>query len=205
MTTEDLYQQLKHKNPRLRERAMRQIASEKTTNTIGKMMAILSDEDVVYRRAAVQALGLIGLDAVPALLEQLTSSDNETVRASCAKALAAIALNFPEENFPKEALAGLQTALKDPNPVVKISAVGALGTVGPPALDILVDAMTIDDIALQVAVINALGSLGDSKAAEVLSPLANNEAADPYIRESATSALSRLEQVTQFKSKASLG
>lgn len=203
MTAEDLYQQLKHKNPRLRERAMRQIASERTADTIPRLMAILSDEDVVYRRAAVQALGLIGLDAVPTLVEQLTSSDNETIRASCAKALAAIALNFPEENFPYEALGGLQTALKDPNPVVKISAVGALGTVGQPALDILIDAMNIDDIALQIAVIHALGSLGDLRAAEVLSPLANNEAADPYIRESATSALSRLEQVTQFKSKAS--
>lgn len=203
MAAEDLYQQLKHKNPRLRERAMRQIASERNADTIPRLMAILSDEDVVYRRAAVQALGVIGLDAVPTLVEQLTSSDNETIRASCAKALAACALNFPEEKFPKEALAGLQTALQDPNPVVKISAVGALGTVGLPALDILINAMTIDDIALQVAIIQALGSLGDSQAAQVLGDLAHNEAADPYIRESATSALSRLDRVAQFKSKAS--
>ena len=200
MSTEDLYLQLKHKNPRLRERAMRQIAEERTEDTIPQLMAILSDEDVVYRRAAVQALGVIGLDAVPALVEQLKGSENETVRASCAKGLAAIALNFPEGSFPTLALQGLQIALSDPNPVVKISAVGALGTVGSPALEILVEAMKLDDLALQVAVINALGSLGDSRATEVLESAAKDEAADPYIRESATSALSRLDSVMKFKS-----
>ena len=63
---------------------------------------------VVYCRAAVQTLGLIGADAMPPLLEQLTTNENETIRTSCAKALAAIALNFPEEPFATEALEGLQ-------------------------------------------------------------------------------------------------
>ena len=202
MSAEDLYLQLKHKNPRLRERAMRQLAEERAEETIPRLMAILSDEDVVYRRAAVQALGVIGLDAVPALVEQLKRNENETVRASCAKGLAAIALNFPEESFPTLALQGLQIALCDPNPVVKISAVGALGTVGSPALEILVEATKIDDLALQVAAIGALGSLGDSRAAEVLEYLAKDEAVDPYLRESAASASSRLDTVIKFQSLA---
>lgn len=200
MSTEELYQQLKHKNPKLRQRAMRQIAAERTENTISELMAILDNEDVVYRRAAVQTLGVIGLDAVPVLGETLTTSQNNTVRASCAKALAAIALNYSEETFPTVGLQSLQRALEDPDPVVKISTVGALGTIGPPAFEILVTALEIDDIALQVTVLQALGSLGDERAMEVLSAAAENQEADPYIRESAASSISRLEQVLKFGS-----
>ncbi|MBC6419870.1 MAG: HEAT repeat domain-containing protein [Prochloron sp. SP5CPC1] len=198
MVTEDLYSQLKNKNPRLRERAMGQIADERTEETIPQLMAILDSEDVVYRRAAVQTLGWIGLDSVPSLVEQLINSENETVRASCAKALAAIALNFPEDSFPPSALKALKVALTDENPVVKISAVGALGTVGPPAFEILAEALKIDDLALQVALINALGSLGDERGMSLLGAIAADESADPYLIESAKSALSRLEQVINY-------
>ena len=197
------YPQLQHKNPRLRERAMREIAANRTEETIPQLMAILSAADVVYRRAAVQTLGVIGLDAVPGLAEQLVSSNNHTVRASCAKALAAIALNFPEEAFPTIALEALQKALRDTDPVVQISAVGALGTVGSPALSILQDALAIEEnLALQVAAISALGSIGDTRAEEPLSALANNPDADPYIKESAESALSRLDQVSKMSQRA---
>lgn len=198
----DVYPQLKHKNPKLRERAMRQIAEERTSETIPQLMAILSDEDVVYRRAAVQTLGVIGLDAVGVLAQQLVADHSATVRASCAKALAAIALNFSEESFPGAGLQALQQALRDPDPVVKLATVGALSTVGAPAADILLEALQIDDIALQVAAISALGSISDPKAAEALSAFAQNQEADPYIRESAQSALSRLEQVTQMNAAA---
>ncbi|NEO73153.1 HEAT repeat domain-containing protein [Moorena sp. SIO3H5] len=200
MSTEELYKQLKNKNPKLRQRAMRQIAAERTENTIPELMAILDNEDVVYRRAAVQTLGVIGLDSVPILAETLTTSENNTVRASCAKALAAIALNYSEETFPTVGLQSLQKALKDPDPVVKISTVGALGTIGPPAFEALVAALDIDDIALQVTVLQALGSLGDQRAMEVLSAAAENQEADPYIRESAASSISRLEQIINFGS-----
>ncbi len=200
--TADVYPQLKHKNPKLRERAMRQIAEERTSETIPQLMAILSDEDVVYRRAAVQTLGVIGLDAVPVLAQQLVAGENATVRASCAKALASIALNFSEESFPAAGLQALQKALRDPDAVVKLATVGALSTVGAPAADILLEALQIDDIALQVAAIGALGSISDPKAAEALSAFAQNPEADPYIRESAQSALSRLEQVTQMNAAA---
>ncbi|WP_017718847.1 HEAT repeat domain-containing protein [Kamptonema formosum] len=200
--TADAYPQLKHQNPKLRERAMRQIAEERTAQTIPQLMAILSNEDVVYRRAAVQTLGVIGLDAVPVLAQQLVGNESATVRASCAKALAAIALNFSEESFPEAGLQALQKALRDPDPVVKLATVGALSTVGAPAADILLEALHIDDIALQVAAVSALGSISDPKAAEALSSLAQNQDADPYIRESAQSALSRLEQVTQMNAAA---
>lgn len=200
MTTDSLFEQLKHPNPRMRERAMRELAENRDENTILRLMGILGEDDVVYRRAAVQALGVIGPDSVPPLVKSLLSSDNATIRSSCAKALAQVALNYPEVPFPPEGMEGLKTALDDPNPVVHIASVMALGEIGSPALGILIESLkTTDNVAVAVAIVNALGSSGDSRAVEVLTALTSDESADPYVRESAVSALPRLEQVMNFK------
>lgn len=179
---------------------MWELAEARDENTIPRLMGILAEEDIVYRRAAVQALGVMGSDAVPPLVDSLLNSDNATIRGSCAKALAYIALYHPDVPFPTEGLQGLKTALDDPNPVVHIAAVMALGEIGSPALDILIEAVkTTDNVAVAVAIVNALGSIGDKRAEEVLAALASDESADSYVRESATSALSRLEQVSKFQ------
>ncbi len=200
MTTDSLFEQLKHPNPYLRERAMRELVETRDQNTIPRLMGILGEEDVVYRRAAVKALGFIGPDSVPSLVESLLNSDNVTIRASCAKALAQIAVNHREVPFPAEGIQGLKAALNDPNPVVHIASVMALGEIGSPVLDILVENLqTTDNPALAVAITNALGSMGDSRAVEVLTALTNDQSADSYVRESATSALSRLEMVINYQ------
>jgi bilin biosynthesis protein len=200
MTTDSLFEQLKHPNPHLRERAMQELAESRDENTIPRLMGILGEEDIVYRRAAVKALGVIGPEAVPSLVESLLNSDNATIRGSCAKALAQVALNYPDVPFPTEGMQGLKIALNDPNPVVHIASVMALGEIGSPALDILIESLkTTDNVALAVAITNALGSIGDNRAVEVLTTFANDESADSYVRESATSALPRLEQVSQYQ------
>jgi bilin biosynthesis protein len=199
MTTDSLFELLKHPNPHLRERAMRELAETRDETTIPRLMSILGDEDVVYRRAAVVALGLIGSDAVPAIVESLLNSDNVTIRGSCAKALAQIAVKHSEEPFPTEGLQGLTAAINDPNPVVYIASVMALGEIGAPAFDILVEALkTTDNVAVAVAIVNALGSSPDERSVEVLTALTNDESADPYVRESAVSALPRLDQVIKY-------
>ena len=77
----------------------------------------------------------------------------------------------------------------------------ALGAVGIPALDALIDTLeSTDNLAVGVAIINALGAMNDERAPKVLTKLANDESADPYIKESATSALSRLEMVMKYAS-----
>ncbi len=200
MTIDSLFEQLKHPNPNLRERAMLELADCRDENTIPRLMGILGEEDVVYRRAAVKALGVIGADSVPLLVESLLNSDNVTIRGSCAKALAQIAYNHPGVPFPEEGIQGLKMALNDPNPVVHIASVMALGEIGSSAFDVLVEELkSTDNIALAVAIINALGSMGDNRAEEVLTMLSNDESADPYVRESATSAVSRLEMVIKYK------
>lgn len=77
----------------------------------------------------------------------------------------------------------------------------ALGEVGVSALDTLIDALnTIDNPAVAVSLVNALGSIGDPRARETLASLAADSAADPYVQEVARSALSRSDLVEKFKS-----
>lgn len=200
MPTEQLFEQLKHPNPNLRERAMVEIAETYDEQTIPRLMGILGAEDVTYRRAAVKALGFIGADSIPSLVESLLSNKNVTIKASCAKALAQVASNHPDVTFPEQGMQGLKVAMEDPNPVVHIASVMALGVVGPPALEILFETLkNTDNLGVAVAIINALGSIADNRSIEVLKKLIDDESADSYVKESATSALSRLDMVLNYQ------
>lgn len=196
MAQESLFEQLKHPNPHLRERAMWELVDNRDEKTIPHLMSVLDEDDTTYRRAAVKTLGAIGMETVPFLVDSLSKSDNPTVRSSCAKALAQVAVNYPDEPFPSEGIEGLNTALNDFNPVVNLSSAMALGVIGVPALDGLIDTLNgTDNPALAVAIVNAISSIKDPRSEEVLTRFANDESADGYVREMATSALSRLELV----------
>ena len=193
------FEQLKHPNPHIRERAMVDILDNRDDTTISRLMSALDAEDTVYRRAAVKTLGAVGTDAVPAIVEALANSDNVTVRGSCAKALAQVALNYPNEPFPELGLQGLKQSLNDPNPVVHIASAMALGEIGDAALDILLETLqTTENLALSVSIVNALASVGGEKAAAVLQKLAEDESVEGYVKETAVSALSRMEMVQNF-------
>jgi bilin biosynthesis protein len=196
MSQESLFEQLKHPNPHLRERAIWELAETRDDTTIPTLMGVLAEEDTTYRRAAVKALGAIGTDTVSPLVDSLLNSDNVTIRGSAAKALAQVAVNYPDETFPTEGIEGLRKGMHDSNPVVHIASAMALGVVGSPALDALVDTLkATDNLGLMVAIINAISSIAGDRSQEVLTALAEDESADTYIRESATSALSRLDFV----------
>jgi bilin biosynthesis protein len=71
------------------------------------------------------------MPAVTPLLDVLAQSKNHTVRASCAKALTAVAMYFPQHRagFPDHALDALQSVVLDgPDPVTKLATVGCLTT-----------------------------------------------------------------------------
>ncbi|MEO0458654.1 MAG: HEAT repeat domain-containing protein [Cyanobacteria bacterium P01_A01_bin.114] len=196
MTQDSFFEQLKHPNPHMRNRAMREITESRDEQTIPRLMSALDDEDVVYRRAAVKTLGMIGPDTVSFIVDPLANSDNVTVRGSCAKALAQVALNYPNEPFPQAGLDGLKKSLHDANPVVNIASAMALGEIGEAAQDILVEALkTTDNVALAVSIVNALASVGSESAAQLLAELSQDDSIDSYVKETATSALSRLELV----------
>ena len=210
MLTTDIYQQLKNKNPVLRQRAISQIVEEPTNETIPVLIGILSDENPAYRYGATQALGVIGLEAIPSLAEQLTTSENHQVRACCVQAFSEISRffskDYPGETYPQVAIDALQKALNDPNSGIKVSAASALGMIGKPALEVLLSALDTDDIALRLSTIQAIVSLNVLKGPEddpktledydkienLLSQIAEDENADTYIRETAKTSLTRM-------------
>lgn len=196
MSADALFDQLKHPNPAMRQRAMTQIVDARDESTIPRLMDAISEEDTVYRRAAVKTLGLIGMDAIPAVVDQMLNSENDTVRASCAKTMAQIAVQHPDEPFPDEGLEGLRKAMADPYPVVQIASVMSLGEIGIPAVDTLLEALrTTDNVAIALTITNTLGSIGDPRAVEVLKALIADNSVDSYVKETAESALPRLEQM----------
>ena len=197
---EALFDRLKHPNPNLRDRAMLEIVETRNETTIPRLMGILDEDDTTYRRAAVKTLGAIGMDTIPYLIDILATSDNVTVRGSAVKAIAQVIINYPQEPLSPAGLECLKTAMSDENPVVNIAAVMALGELGSPAFDIMVEALeTTDNIALQVTLVNTLASLGDLRAEPILVAASQNAALDEYVRESATSALPRMEQTIKYK------
>lgn len=196
MSQATLFEQLKNPNPHLRNRAMWEIVDTKDENTIPFLMSVLDETDTTYRRAAVKTLGAVGLDTVPPLVETLLESDNSTVRSSCAKALAQVSLNYPDETFPEVGIEGLKKALLDENPVVNIASAMALGVVGTPALDSLLEVLEgSDNPALGVAIINALSSIKDDRAIAKLKELAEGEDTDIYMKQMAQSAFSRMDML----------
>ncbi len=196
---DSFFEQLKHPNPHIRGRAMVEIIDHRDETTIPRLMSALDAEDTTYRRAAVKTLGAVGIDAVPAIVDALGNSENVTVRGSCAKALAQVALNYPDQPFPELGLQGLKKSLNDPNPVVHIASAMALGEIGDAALDILLETLqTTENLALSVSIVNALASVGGEQAAEVLTKLAEDDSVDGYVKETAISALSRMEMVQNF-------
>ena len=200
MVADSVFNQLKHPNPQMRQRAMTEIVENRDENTIPILMAALGEEDVVYRRACVKTLGAVGMDSVPAVVEQMLTSENDTVRASCTKAMAQIAVFHPDEPFPQAGLDGLRKAMEDPYPVVQIAAVMSMGEIGVPAVDALLETLkTTDNVAIALTITNTLGSIGDPRALDVLKELIADESVDSYIRETAESALPRLEQVMTLR------
>ncbi|MGB3299223.1 MAG: HEAT repeat domain-containing protein [Phormidesmis sp.] len=196
MAADSLFAQLKHPNPQMRQRAMNEIVETRDESTIPRLMTALGEADVVYRRAAVKTLGAIGMDSIPAVAEQMLNSENDTVRASCTKAMAQIAVNHPHTAFPAEGMEALRKAMEDPYPVVQIASVMSLGEIGAPAVETLLDVLkTTDNVAIALTITNTLGSIGDPRAVEVLRELIKDESVDSYVRETAESALPRLEQM----------
>ena len=200
MTTDTFFQQLKHPNPNIRNQAMWNIADNYDAEVIAKLMSLLDEEDTTYRRAAVKTLGAIGHETVAPLVDALLNSDNMTVRSSAAKALAQVILCYPDEPLSDEGVQGLRSALQDANPVVSLAAVMAMGEIGKPVVHLLIEALqATDNPALAVSLVNAIASSGDASGIGVIKAIIDDENADSYVRETANSALSRLEMTTGFQ------
>ncbi|MXW40757.1 MAG: HEAT repeat domain-containing protein [Synechococcus sp. SB0668_bin_15] len=191
MALDPFFHQLRHPNPNMRSRATMALARSDDPTVVPRLMAMLSEPDVPLRRSAVKALGTVGERAVQPLTERLAGTDDLTVGSSCCKALAQVADQWAGLRFPDATLDLLCRKALEPNPVVQITAVMALGEMGEPALPRLQKILREGDVAVQVACINALAGLGLEAAQADLEAQAANETVDAYVRESATAALAR--------------
>jgi HEAT repeat protein len=154
----------------------------------------LKNPKVEVRVAAIQALGAMGLDAIPEMhtLSTMASGAEPKVQAAALRALVALhaepkhlkplleaAMASPLPDVKRAAAAGLAATggaaelgvdslvalLSDDDPTGRLSAVQALGELGPksgPAVNALVE--HFEDPALQVAIIETLRRLGSAAA-----------------------------------------
>jgi bilin biosynthesis protein len=170
-----LLARLAHKNKNLRVKASAELARLTPADAIvARLLPLLLIEETDHRRAAVQALGMIGMPAVGPVLDQLARSENPTVRASCSKALAAVAMYFPQDraSFPDAALDALHRAVVDaPDPVTKLATVGCLTTL---ACDATLSAKPGDPEAKPVGAsskVSAVRVQGNERAVRMLTEL----------------------------------
>ena len=117
------------------------------------------------------------------MAELFEASTDGTVRASCVKAYAQIASNYPDQTFSPAAMAVLEKALSDDSPVVSQSAVMALGQVGVQALPLLIQICKGDNIAHVQSAAMALAEIPDPSAEACLREVLADPSTDPLCRQ----------------------
>ena len=187
-----LFADLAHPNPHLQTQAYLAMVDHWPAESMPRLLALLDQPDVSLRRAAVRGLGAFGAVALQPLAELFAQSADGTVRASCVKAYAQIASNFPEQEFSPDAMRVLETALSDESPVVSQSAVMALGQVGVQALPLLIKICKGDNIAHVQSAAMALAEIPAPEAEACLRDVFSDPATDPLARQMVEASLGRL-------------
>ena len=187
-----LFADLAHPNPHLQTQAYLAMLDHWPAESMPRLLALLDQPDVSLRRAAVRGLGAFGAVALQPLAELFAQSPDGTVRASCVKAYAQIASNFPEQEFSPDAMRVLETALSDESPVVSQSAVMALGQVGVQALPLLIKICKGDNIAHVQSAAMALAEIPAPEAEACLRDVFSDPATDPLARQMVEASLGRL-------------
>ena len=188
-----LFADLAHPNPHLQTQAYLAMVDHWPDESMPRLLALLDQPDVSLRRAAVRGLGAFGAVALQPLAELFEQSPDGTVRASCVKAYAQIASNYPEQDFSPEAMRVLEKALLDESPVVSQSAVMALGQVGVQALPLLIRICKGDNIAHVQSAAMALAEIPDPQAETCLREVLSDPETDPLARQMVEASLGRLE------------
>ena len=195
---DQLFEDLLHPNPNIQQSASFSIADSYSDIAIPRLLLLLESDNPAIYRSAVKALGVLGPKTFSPLIALFNNSVNPTVRACCVKALVQIAVNFPDEAFPEDALSVLARALNEISPVVSQSSLMTLGYVakatygGERAVPILIEACSSDNIAHVQAAAMALAEVDSPKASECLLALASDQSTDPLVLEIVQSCLERM-------------
>lgn len=187
-----LFADLAHPNPYIQTEAFTAMAEHWQAEAMPRLIALLDQPDVSLRRASVRGLGAFGECAMQPIAECFRSSADGTVRASCVKAYAQLASNYPGLPFSEEAMQVLRDGLQDSSPVVAVASVMALGQVGKQAVSLLLEISRGDNPAQGVAAVNALAEINDPAVEQGFEELLADPSIDGYVRETLTSALLRV-------------
>lgn len=185
-----LFEDLAHPNPYIQNQAFAVMIERWPAESLPRLMLLLSQPDIILRRAAVRAIGAFGAPALLPLAEVLNESSDSTVKTSCVKAYAQAAGNYPGIDFPNEVMVGLEKALMDESPIVGVATVMALGQLGRQGVPLLLGAIKGSNPAQGVAAINALSQIDLSGMREEFIVLLERNELDSYVRESLKSAIS---------------
>ncbi len=192
---DSLFKDLEHPNPHIQSRAYLDMVEYWPEESKPRLLNLLDDPNVSVRRAAVRGLGAFGSEVIAAIAEKFKASCDGTVRASCVKAYAQIASNFPENEFEESGMKTLREALRDESPVVSQSAVMALGQVGLQALDDLVAVLNGPNIAHIQSAAMALAEIDSPKALQALEDKLNEDNTDELVKEMVQSSLERAKSI----------
>lgn len=212
--TRVLVESLSSADWRIRSRAtqvLARVAGEgQLDQAIGPLAASLADKDPVVRYYAAEALAGIGARAIPALIEALRShrdSDRDRaarvlwrIGAPAVDSLMAVLQDksaTPEMRAAsartlgmigdKRSIKGLALLLKDERYFVRQQAARALGQMGEPAVDLLLEMTASSAPATREAAIEALGSTSATRAVNrVIDALSDS---NPNVRAAAVKAL----------------
>ena len=188
---ESLFKDLEHPNPHIQTRAYLAMVEYWPEESKPRLLDLLDEPNVSVRRAAVRGLGAFGDDVIDAIAEKFKESRDGTVRASCVKAYAQIASNFPEDSFKESGMKTLREALRDESPVVSQSAVMALGQVGMQALEDLIGILNGSNIAHIQSAAMALAEIDSPKALRALEQKLKENNADELVKEMVQSSIER--------------
>lgn len=150
-----------------------------------------ADQDEVRWNAAYALSRPGGSLAVGPLLP-LAADSSHDVRALAVRALRAPAVD--SAGFRESALVVLRTAVTDVHPHVRINAIGALATFGDTADVAAIGARIADeDGNVRVAALQALGEMGEPRAASLVADVVRDAGLREGIRAAALSALVRID------------
>lgn len=180
---EQLREQLKSDDVRVKQDAIAALRSIGTSDVVGPLSAALHDQNEKIRLRAIYALAEIGGDDAAAVLAIGLADENAWVRAETAYALGAVGRD--------SAIPILKLALDDADSRVRESAISAFTEIGgTPAADALALLLQDPDLDLRVEAVEALANISGETSIHLL----RQATRDPVdaVREAATQALARL-------------
>ena len=197
---DSLFEDLMHPNPRIQEDACREMAEKYASEALPRLLDLCEHEDPKVYRGAVKGVGFFGYEAFLPVIELYGRTKNQTAKRCCPKAFVQLFKNFPNQPFPDEVMDLLRDAIDDSDMVVVQGGLMCLGQLGKQqlggdeAVELLVNVLTNENVALVYSATQALADINHPLVASSLKSLMESST-DPLIKEAAESGLARHENL----------